>query len=46
MCRLRPRTIGGIIGIVVGLVVVAALVRITVRDAEPAGAAPQVAARA
>ena len=37
----RPRAIGGIIGVVVGLVVVAALVRITVRDGEPAEAAPQ-----
>ena len=42
----RPRAIGGILGVVVGLVVVAALVRIAVRDAEPAAAAPRLAARA
>ena len=41
----RPRAIGGIIGVAVGLVVVAALVRITVRTPEPAEAAPQLAAR-
>jgi hypothetical protein len=42
----RPRAIGGILGVLVGLVVVAARVRITVRDGEPAGAAPRLAARA
>ncbi len=42
----RPRAIGGIIGVLVGLVVVAALLRITVRDAEPGAAAPRLAARA
>ena len=42
----RPRAIGGILGVLAGLVVVAVLVRITVRDAEPAGAAPRLAARA
>ncbi len=39
----RPRAIGGILGVLVGLVVVAVLVRITVRDAEPARAAPRLA---
>jgi hypothetical protein len=42
----RPRAIGGIVGVVVGLVVVAALVRLTVRDPEQADAAQRVAARA
>ena len=40
----RPRAIGGIIGVVVGLVVVAALVRLTVRDPSrpaPSSASPR-----
>jgi hypothetical protein len=42
----RPRAIGGIIGICVGLVVVAALLRVTVRDGESAAATPRQPARA
>jgi hypothetical protein len=34
----RPRTVGGILGICVGLLVVAALVRMNAQSAEPAGA--------
>jgi hypothetical protein len=42
----RPRAIGGIIGVCVGLVVVAALLRVTVRDGESAAATPRQPARA
>jgi hypothetical protein len=42
----RPRAIGGIIGICVGLVVVAALLRVTVRAGERASATPRQPARA
>lgn len=42
----RPRAIGGIIGVCVGLVVVAALLRVAVRDGERAPATPGQPARA
>jgi len=41
----RPRAIGGIIGVCVGLVVVAALLRVTVREDERAAATPRQPAR-
>ena len=41
----RPRAIGGIIGVCVGFVVVAALLRVTVRDGESAAATPRQPAR-
>ena len=42
----RPRAIGGIIGVCVGLVVVAALLRVTVREGERAAATPRQPAQA
>lgn len=42
----RPRAIGGIIGVCAGLVVVAALLRVTVRDGERTAATPRQPARA
>ena len=42
----RPRAIGGIIGVCVGFVVVAALLRVTVREGERAAATPRQPAQA